>query len=215
MTRKPFHHASEAVRRQSLIDATLDCIAEYGLQGTTVRRIAENAGVTGGLIRHYFSTKELLLQTAYSTLMSTMSAAALKFAEDEGWDARSRLRNFILANFNAPIMDSRRLSLWSTFIGQTRIDPSLAEIHRISYLEFRDRLQALVGDLFADNGVQTDQNTLRNLAIALNGLLDGLWLEGSAAGNLFEDGELATIALLGAERIIGLPLGQDQSPTHT
>ena len=33
MSRRTFHHESEDVRRQDLIASTLDCIAEFGLQG--------------------------------------------------------------------------------------------------------------------------------------------------------------------------------------
>ena len=45
MTRRVFHRVGEAERRQDLITATLDCIAEFGIQGATVRQIAMRAGV--------------------------------------------------------------------------------------------------------------------------------------------------------------------------
>ena len=40
MNRRTFHRAPEGERRQDLIEATLDTIAELGLQGATVRQIA-------------------------------------------------------------------------------------------------------------------------------------------------------------------------------
>ena len=52
MARRTFHRAPEAERRHDLIEATLDCIAEYGLEGATVRQIAIKAGVTAGFICH-------------------------------------------------------------------------------------------------------------------------------------------------------------------
>ena len=48
MTRRTFHRAPEAERRHDLIEATLDCIAEFGLEGATVRQIAVN-GLLDGL----------------------------------------------------------------------------------------------------------------------------------------------------------------------
>jgi AcrR family transcriptional regulator len=72
MTRRSFHHESEDVRRQDLVAATLDCIAEYGIQGATVRLIADRAGVTPGLIRHYFVSKDLMFQAAYREVVYTM-----------------------------------------------------------------------------------------------------------------------------------------------
>jgi AcrR family transcriptional regulator len=53
VTRRSYSRATEAERREDLIAATLDCIADVGIQGATVRQIAARAGVTGGLIRHY------------------------------------------------------------------------------------------------------------------------------------------------------------------
>ncbi|MBN9550954.1 MAG: TetR family transcriptional regulator, partial [Alphaproteobacteria bacterium] len=61
-SRRKFRREGEERRRQDLIDATLDSVAEHGLQGATLRTIALRAGVTAGLIRHYFPGKEELLQ---------------------------------------------------------------------------------------------------------------------------------------------------------
>ena len=74
--RRKFRREGEERRRQDLIEATLDCVAEKGLKGATVRAIALRAGVTAGLIRHYFPGKEDLLQAAYSTLMGRMTEQA-------------------------------------------------------------------------------------------------------------------------------------------
>ena len=206
MTRRTFHHESEDVRRQDLISATLDCIVDYGIQGATVRQIAQRAGVTPGLIRHYFVSKDLMLQAAYREVVYTMFATASKAAEDQATDPASRLRVFVISNFKAPIIDQRMLSLWATFISQTGVDPALAAIHRESYLSYRDSLEQLLADAMAAGGLTTDAAQRRELAIAINGLIDGLWLEGCMAGDLFQEGELARTALRSVERLIGLPL---------
>ena len=206
MTRRTFHHESEDVRRQDLISATLDCIVDYGIQGATVRQIAERAGVTPGLIRHYFVSKDLMLQAAYREVVYTMFATASKAAADEATDPASKLRVFVLSNFKAPIIDQRMLSLWATFISQTGVDPALAAIHRESYLSYRDSLESLLADAIAAAGRASDADERRGLAIAINGLIDGLWLEGCMAGDLFEEDELARTALHAVERITGLTL---------
>ncbi|TIO39556.1 MAG: TetR family transcriptional regulator, partial [Mesorhizobium sp.] len=74
--RRKFRREGEERRRQDLIEATLDCVAEYGLQGATLRTIALRAGVTAGLIRHYFPGKEELLQGAYTALVGRMTEQA-------------------------------------------------------------------------------------------------------------------------------------------
>lgn len=206
MTRRPFHHESEETRRQDLIVATLDAIAESGLRGATVREIAERAGVTPGLIRHYFVSKEMMFQAAYRAVMLTMFETADHAAEAEGRNALSRLRVFVVANFKPPIIDPRNLSLWATFISQISVDPSLAAIHREGYLAFRDRLETHIGAALEESGRNLAPGELRYMAIAINGLMDGLWLEGSIAADMFGEGELAHVALTSVERLLGISL---------
>jgi AcrR family transcriptional regulator len=206
MTRRAFHHESEDVRRQDLIAATLDCIAEYGLQGATVRQIADRAGVTPGLIRHYFTGKELMFQAAYREVVFTMFESANKRAVEKIDDPLARLKIFVLANFKEPIIDQRMLSLWATFISQTGVDPALATIHREGYLSYRDTLEQLLADALKAAGRDADAAERRGLAIAINGLIDGLWLEACMAGDMFAEGELGRIALASVERLTGLTL---------
>lgn len=207
MTRRSFHHESEDVRRQDLIAATLDCIAEYGIQGATVRQIADRAGVTPGLIRHYFVSKELMFQAAYREVVFTMFESASKAADEKIHDAAARLKIFVLANFQEPVIDQRMLSLWATFISQTGVDPALAAIHREGYLSYRDTLEQLLGDAMKSADRAVIDGEQRSLAIAINGLIDGLWLEGCMAGEMFADGELGRIALASVEKLTGLALG--------
>jgi len=204
MTRRTFHHQSEDVRRQDLVTATLDCIAEYGIQGATVRQIADRAGVTPGLIRHYFVSKDLMFQAAYREVVYTMFETASKAADEQIDDPLARLRVFVLANFQVPIIDQKMLSLWATFISQTGVDPALAAIHREGYLSYRDALEHLLGEAMNVAGRAPDTFDTRGLAIAINGLIDGLWLEGCMAGEMFAQGELARIALQSVERLTGL-----------
>jgi TetR/AcrR family transcriptional repressor of bet genes len=207
MTRRSFHHASEDVRRQDLIAATLDCIADYGIQGATVRQIADRAGVTPGLIRHYFVSKELMFQAAYREVVNTMFESAIKAADAVTGDPLARFRILLLVNFQEPIVDQRMLSLWATFISQTGVDPALAAIHREGYITYRDTLEQALADAMGAAGRQIDATERRAMAIAINGLIDGLWLEGCMAGDIFAEGELGRIALSTVERLTGLSLG--------
>jgi TetR/AcrR family transcriptional regulator, transcriptional repressor of bet genes len=206
MNRRRFHRAPEWERRQELLEATLDCIAEQGLQGATVRQIAVRAGVTAGLIRHYFESKDMLVAAAYRQLVTTFAVRAVSI---EG-DPRARLREFMVRNLTAPISNSRSLSLWAAFISQVNVDPGLGAIHREGYLGFLDDIQQLLGDFLATEGRTVDAPERRRLAIAINAVIDGLWLEGCLAGDLFHEAELVGIALNTTEAILGLPLGDPE-----
>ena len=50
-------------RRERLLDAALQVFAEKGTDGASVKDIAEAAGVTQGLLYHYFEGKDALVET--------------------------------------------------------------------------------------------------------------------------------------------------------
>jgi AcrR family transcriptional regulator len=214
MTRRSFHRAPEAERRQDLINATLDCISELGLQGATVREVATRAGVTPGLIRHYFSSKDQMLQAAYREVMTGMTSKVADAADKGQSSARARLHDFIVANLTPPVADGRALSLWAAFISHVRVDPDFAEIHRESYLAFRSVLEALVADVLTEAGQAADTKRCQELAIAINGVIDGLWLEGTLVGDLFSETPLPGIAVRSVEVLLGgISLAADTQQT--
>jgi len=45
-----------------IIEATVECIEEYGLQNTTSRRIGKKAGVNSAAINYYFRSKDVLME---------------------------------------------------------------------------------------------------------------------------------------------------------
>lgn len=209
--RRKFRREGEERRRQDLIDATLDSVAEHGLQGATLRAIALRAGVTAGLIRHYFPGKEELLQEAYATLMGRMTEQAKAALVADDASPRQRLAAFVIANLNPPIIDQRVFSLWATFIGRAGADPALARAHREGYLGFRNEVEAVVVEVLAAEQRKPDASQLRQHAIAINAIIDGLWIEGSLAGEMFSPGELAAIGIRTIEAELGLaPLKQFQ-----
>ncbi|MGE7367452.1 TetR/AcrR family transcriptional regulator [Neorhizobium sp. NPDC001467] len=206
MSRRTFHRASEAERREDLIAATLDCIAEFGIQGATVRQIAARAGVTGGLIRHYFESKDQMMQAAYRQMMMAMTSGSIAAANSAG-TARGRLGRFIDANHSATVTDPRMLSLWAAFIGHIPHDPVFAAIHREHYTAILTALENLLKDFFTENGRPEDLPRCRHHTVAMTGLLDGLWLEATLANDLFAEGELPTLAFRAVEALLGLKSG--------
>jgi AcrR family transcriptional regulator len=47
---------------EKIITATVDCIEKYGIKGTTIRQIAEVAGVNSAAINYYFRSKDILIE---------------------------------------------------------------------------------------------------------------------------------------------------------
>jgi TetR/AcrR family transcriptional regulator, transcriptional repressor of bet genes len=195
--KRVWQRAPEEARRADLIRATIDCVADGGVAAATVREVAARAGVSNGLIRYHFATKEALVLAAYRSLIEGMTAAAEEAALDS--PPGLRLARFIAANCRPPVLDARSLSAWAGFVGHVRNDPEMAAIHRAGYARFCAHLETEIADLALGG------DTVRQ-ARQIAALIDGLWLEGCLAPELFTDGELARLALDGAGRILNTTL---------
>ncbi len=205
-TRKTFTRESPDERQDALIEATLALIADGGPEAATVRNITKAAGVTQGLIRHYFNTKEELVGAAYERHMTTMRYASWATLDLDHPSAKARLGALVSASLNPPVVDPRAMALWAGFIQSVQRDTHMCEIHEKTYLQFRDKLEQLIGTAFIEAGSPKNAAELRRFAIACNAVLDGLWLEGSALPNTFKAGELPAIGLASVGAILGLEL---------
>ncbi len=173
--RRPYRREGEAARREALIAATQALVAEGGAVAATVRAIAARAGVTPGLIRHYFGSKDDLTRAAYRALIDGMTDTGMEALEDVGAAPDERLAAFVAASLRPPVVDARAVGLWAGYLHNVQADPALLALHERGYLRYRDTLQRLIADL-GRPGMSEDR--LRQDAIACNAVIDGLWLEG-------------------------------------
>jgi AcrR family transcriptional regulator len=204
--RRTFKREGEEARRAALIDATLDCIAEGGPQAATVRAIALKAGVTPGLIKHYFDTKEDLVAAAHETLMTRMTEASAAALDDLPADPIARLAGFIANAVTPPVVDPRAMALWAASMQLVPRDSAMRDVHEATYLAFRDRLEGMIAAALSAAAKPHDKATTRGLAIAGNALLDGLWIEASVLPEQFATGEMRAIAIRAFGRLLDLKL---------
>jgi AcrR family transcriptional regulator len=200
--RRPYKRETEDVRREALIAAVLELVADGGPKAATVRAIAARAGVTAGLIRHYFTTKDELVQESYRHMMDRMTADTTSVVESMADDPVERLATFVTASLVPPVVDPARLGLWAGFIHGVQRDPDMRKVHIQTYLSYRDHLQ----DLISRAPVKMAKPCPRAAAIACNAVIDGLWMEASAAPELFEKGEILEIGLRAVGSILGIDL---------
>ena len=211
--RRSFQRQQEETRREALIHAALDLMAKGGPRAATVRAIADHAGITPGLIRHYFNSKEDLTRAAYYALMQRMTQEGQSAADAADTPVRA-LASVISTSLRPPVMDGTRIRLWAGFLHMVHNDPDMREVHEATYLAYRNLLQSLIEKLPG----KSDPVTARSLAIACNAVIDGLWLEGGALPASFTDGEIERIgkdaiaAILGIDPIEFTEMSQ-QGPT--
>ncbi|HMK84815.1 MAG TPA: transcriptional regulator BetI [Steroidobacteraceae bacterium] len=170
-----FRRTSPAVRREALVDATLKCLKQYGHEGVSVRRISAAAGVSIGLINHHFPSKSGLIAETYETLALSLQESIRTQAENKGVSPRARLSGFFRASFAPEILDPQIFNVWLVFWSMVKHSPEIRAVHDKTYGKYRSILESMLGKL-AESGA-APHFKLRQAAIALSALLDGLWVE--------------------------------------
>jgi len=188
--------AEPDVRRQSLIAACARVLAREGAAGTSVRIIAREAGVSPGLITHYFAGIDALITATYAEIDQTVAAAMETAVAAAGPDPRARLDAFVTASFAPPIADRALLATWIAFWSLVTARADVARQHDEQYAGYRARLT----ELLSACGVATDR--LRLAAITVAALVDGLWLELCLSPGCFTAQEASRIACAQIDNLI-------------
>lgn len=161
-------------RRKSLVAAAMRCLATKGIDKTSIRTIAAEAGVSIGLINHYYDGKEALIADVYEQLATTLLQSLEQTVGDtEDASARQRLSAFFRASFSPVNLNPDLLSIWISFWSMTKSSPRIAAVHDHTYHAYLRVLEELI----AEAGRENPQLNTRLAAIGLSGLLDGLWVE--------------------------------------
>jgi TetR/AcrR family transcriptional regulator, transcriptional repressor of bet genes len=170
---KRFSRENPETRRRLLIEAAERCLAANGIQGFTIDRICREAGVSRGLINHYFAGKEALLaavyrSSLYGAIMDRMAAAGGAATPTE------RLAALIDAAFLPDSFKRANLLVWLALWGAVATNPKLQKVHRSLYRTYRARLAEEIAAVAAERRTALDAAALARNVIAL---IDGLWLE--------------------------------------
>ncbi|HJW76377.1 MAG TPA: transcriptional regulator BetI [Thermoleophilia bacterium] len=160
-------------RRSDLIEATIRCIAEFGIAGASVEKITEAAGVSRGLIRHYFGSKNQLLVQASQRLWDEF-AAVLRGRHSPDNDPESELRWIIRQTFSEPMFSPERLHAWFGFWHAARSNPELERINEEGYSMERFRYRELLGRAAARRRREIDADLAGD---GLAAVADGVWLQ--------------------------------------
>ena len=138
---KIVHHDE---RRAAIARAAWRTIARHGVDASTVRSIAREAGCSTGVLQHYFPDKDALLLHALRLATAQTGGRMAKRAERAaGLPAlREVLREAL------PLDADSRLEwrIWLAFWGRAVTDAALAGEQRRRYAEWRGLVRGLLRD---------------------------------------------------------------------
>jgi betaine-aldehyde dehydrogenase len=177
----------EEMRRRKLVEVTIDSLAEVGFVGTTLSQIAARAGVSPGLVAHYFDDKDGLLDAAFRSLARRVGSqvrARLRLVATP----RGRIQAVIDANLAPEEFDQRTGSAWLAFWGQVL---HVERLKRIQSVYQRRTLSTLRNSLL--KLVAPDE--AHSLAAMIAAMIDGVWLRAALSGWREADSESARAML--------------------
>ena len=166
---KVVHHEQ---RRREIAEAVWRVIRRNGVEGASVRTVAQEAGWSAGALRHYFGTQSELLDFAIELAAERVRQriGALELADDPRRAVEQLLCELL------PLDDERRAEneVWLAFTARALIDPQL----RVRYAEIDEALRAACRRAVELLGLPAGrQRTLE--AERLHAVLDGLALHGA------------------------------------
>jgi betaine-aldehyde dehydrogenase len=164
----------EETRRGQLIEVTIDSLAEVGYVGTTLAQIASRAGVSTGLVAHYFGDKDGLLDAAFRSLARRVSDHARSRLRQIS-TPRARIQAVIDANLAPEEFDQRTGTAWLAFWGQVLQVKSLRRVQSVYQRRTLTTLKSALNKL-----VPADQ--AQNLAAMIAAMIDGVWLRAALSG---------------------------------
>lgn len=163
------------VTRQKLLDATIDLIAEQGLSGVTLGKVAQRTGLSRGISNYHFETKEQLMLEVLRMLYQEHERAWRSAVADVDESPVRRLHILIKTLLTPPIADHRKVAVWMAFWGVAPQRETYLEICASIDREYEAEVAGVLRQLSADeesiNGM-----SLKDISVTLTSMIDGFWL---------------------------------------
>jgi AcrR family transcriptional regulator len=128
-------------KREAILQAALELIAEHGLQHTPMSLISKRARASAGIIYHYFESKDDLLESLYLRVKGDMGRAWLA-ADDPQQPLARRFQSLLLVIFRYCIAHPQEVA----FLEQYESFPQ-AKPHDVQFQEKAKTLDSLIEDL--------------------------------------------------------------------
>ncbi len=156
-------------RRRQLIEATIDTMADLGFAATSLAHIARRAGVSPGLVAHYFDDKEGLLEATLRAMSARLTRASTRRLA-AARDPRARIQAVIDSVLAPEEFDRRTCSVWLAFWGEVIHSRRLKRIQHVYEQRLLSNLRHALRRLMHPGHAAAS-------ALSIAALIDGLWLK--------------------------------------
>ena len=156
------------IRRQELRAAAFVVLQREGVQGTTLERVAAEAGASKGIVLHYFASKsdlfEQVMREANLVLRMRVNARLARATSP-----RERILAVIEGNFEPDVFTPPICQAWLSLCDQVPRNAALARIQTVIHRRMQSNLMSGLRLMMPLPQAQAK-------ALHISALIDGLWL---------------------------------------
>jgi TetR/AcrR family transcriptional repressor of bet genes len=147
------------------MDAAIAVIGEGGLPGATVALIANRAGMSTGLVNHYFDSKEELLALAMRNLSNLFRQDILALMPPDPTPAE-RLRAIVDGSFVPQSFTVQKREAWMQFMLHSQSEPQIEHLYHLTGARFVSNIRYAVKQLVPPEDVD---DTVDGIAAMIDG----------------------------------------------
>ncbi|MGV8950849.1 MAG: choline-responsive transcriptional repressor BetI [Cypionkella sp.] len=185
------------IRRQELRAAAFRVLKREGVAGTTLEKVAAEAGASKGIVLHYFRSKaELFEQVMREANLVLRDRVNLRLASARS--PQERLKAVIEGNFEADLFNAPVCHAWLSLCAEVPRSPALARIQRVIHARMHSNLMSGLRPLLP-------QPEAAAKAIQISALIDGLWLRLGLVPDSLTPAQALTMTMLVLEPKLRCP----------
>ncbi|MGY2575558.1 transcriptional regulator BetI [Vibrio sp. C8] len=162
-----------SIRKPQLVNATMTVIERVGLHAASIALISREAGVSTGIINHYFGGKHGLLEETMRAILREHSETVMQLLSDiPKHQHQKRIHAIVEANFSDFQASNKVAKTWLAFWSYSMHDPQLHRLQRVNE-------KRLLSHLTIELKALLPQQQVKQVAQGIAALIDGLWLRGA------------------------------------
>lgn len=161
------------IRKPQLVQATMTVIDRVGLHSASIALISKEAGVSTGIINHYFGGKHGLLDETMREILRQLSVTITNALKELPVNAhQQRINAIINGNFEGYQAENKVAKTWLAFWSYSMHDAQLKRLQRVNE-------KRLISHLLIELKALLEPEQAELVAHGIASLIDGIWLRGT------------------------------------
>ncbi|WP_318517493.1 transcriptional regulator BetI [Photobacterium leiognathi] len=161
------------IRKPQLVNATMAVIERVGLHSASISLISKEAGVSTGIINHYFGGKHGLLEETMREILRRLSmSVTTSLSKIPRNDHQARINAIIMSNFDGYQAENKVAKTWLAFWSYAMHDAQLGRLQRVNEKRLLSHLKIELKGLLPPSQAEL-------VAHGIASLIDGIWLRGT------------------------------------